>query len=479
MASPYDIKLRIDNIKEQIDALNNAEAVGTNSFSVDGRTYTRQQLTSQVKELNKEVSSLEKVYAPYKAVNDDYQNAIVELNLAKEVAANPITGAPTGMSQAQADAAVAAAQAKVNEKKQKVDSSNKETVTLPKGVKVSTTTPAERQQQAGGQSAMTEAETMAAGAGFQKMGKKPKQPSVPGAPGTGGGGRIGGGPAVPPSKVSNWESKFREMFPGSSWMLDIDRTKYPDVFKIFQDAVTNRAWESEAGSMRFKAQLDNSSFMKELKSTNKVAQIKSLVGDLGFDTLPFNSFVTKAMNFGWDDVTLKQEAYKEVFRKDDAGNYANPTSVTRAKASNDYLRIANIGKAYFNNLSDDTIEKALVGGLTTEDVERQQREVAKTKYSHLGNLIDQGVTLKELSSSFQSQAAQLLERDPNSIDMSTADFEQAFNFGEEGKKRMMTSGEWEIKLRSDPRFNWDKTQNAKQEAMSLATTIAQAFGKVI
>jgi len=280
-------------------------------------------------------------------------------------------------------------------------------------------------------------------------------------------------------RVTDWEPKFREMFPGQTWLLDIDRTKYSDVFKIFQDAVTNRAWESEAATMRFKTQLDNSSFMKELKSTNKVAQIKSLVGDLGFDTLPFTAFVTKAMNFGWDDATLKQEAYKEVFRKDDAGNYVNPQSVTRAKASNDYLRISSIGKAYFNNLSDDTIEKALVGGLTTEDVQRQQREVAKTKYSHLSNLIDQGVTLQELSSSFQKQAAQLLERDPNSIDMSTADFEQAFNFGEEGKKRMMTSGEWEIKLRSDPRFNWDKTQNAKQEAMSIATSIAQAFGKVI
>jgi hypothetical protein len=44
---------------------------------------------------------------------------------------------------------------------------------------------------------------------------------------------------------------------------------------------------------------------------------------------------------------------------------------------------------------------------------------------------------------------------------------------------MMTSGEWEIMLRSDAKYGWDKTNNAKAEARQLATSIAQAFGKVI
>jgi hypothetical protein len=44
---------------------------------------------------------------------------------------------------------------------------------------------------------------------------------------------------------------------------------------------------------------------------------------------------------------------------------------------------------------------------------------------------------------------------------------------------MMSSGEWEIMLRSDKKYGWDKTENAKQEARGLAASIAQAFGKVI
>jgi hypothetical protein len=63
--------------------------------------------------------------------------------------------------------------------------------------------------------------------------------------------------------------------------------------------------------------------------------------------------------------------------------------------------------------------------------------------------------------------------------MSQADFEAAYNYGEPGQKRMMTNGEWEIMLRSNAKFGWDKTNNAKAEARQLATTISQAFGRVI
>jgi hypothetical protein len=276
----------------------------------------------------------------------------------------------------------------------------------------------------------------------------------------------------------DWEPKFREMFPGESWMLDLDRTKYADVFKLFQKSIIEEVYKTPEGQARFKAQLENTSFVKELASTDMVRQVKSLVGDI-FDSTPMNSFLTKAMNMGWKDTTLKQEVYKEAFRKDDTGAYVNPTAINRAKVSNDYLTVAKIGKSYFSTVADDTIQGVLTGGMAQQDVERQQRELAKTKYSHLSNLIEQGFTMEQLSSSFKDQTARILEKDPNAIDMSQSDYEQAFNFGEEGKKRMMSSGEWEIKLRSDPRYNWGSTENAKDEARRLSASISQAFGKVI
>lgn len=289
------------------------------------------------------------------------------------------------------------------------------------------------------------------------------------------------GPTGPKTQKlpDNWEAKFREMFPGQSWWLDIDRAKYPDVVEVLKRGVLNEAWKTPEAQTRFVAEFNNTSFYKELASTGKVRQIKQLIGDAGFDSVPFNDFVTKAMNLGWDNDTLKFEAYKEAFRKDDTGQFVNPTAVTRIKKSNDYLGIANIGKAYFNQVSDDTIQRTLTGEMTTEDVQRQQREVAKARYGHLSPLIDQGLTLDEISGSFKTAAAQLLEVDPNTIDMSNAQYEVALNFGEEGKKRVMTNGEWQKLLRTDARYGWDKTENAKREARELANTISQAFGRII
>jgi hypothetical protein len=337
----------------------------------------------------------------------------------------------------------------------------------------------------GGQSAMSEEQTMQAFAGLTRKprAKDEKKPGVPGggAGGLGGGAGLGGGgdTTLSGGKLpKNWEAKFREMFPQKTWMLDLDRTKYADVFKVFEEGVINEAWLTPEAQQRFSAQLDNTSFIKELASTDMVRQVKGVVGDLGFGE-GFNSFLTKAMNFGWKDETLKQEVYKEAFRKDDQGTFVNPTAVTRVKASNDYLTIKKIGTSFFSNIDDDTIQQSLIGGITNQDIERQQRELAKTKYGHLSNLLDQGFTLEKLTSSFRQQAAQLLEKDVNDIDMSQADYEQVINSGEEGKKRMLTTGEWEIKLRSDPRYNWINTQNAKDEARQVAASISQAFGKVM
>lgn len=274
--------------------------------------------------------------------------------------------------------------------------------------------------------------------------------------------------------------KFKTMFPSSAWIADIDPAKYPDVRGLLERAVTGRYADSEQGLARFKAEWESTDFFTELKTDNQVREIKSLVGDLGFDTVPFNKFLTTSMNMGWKGDTLKAEVYKEVFRRDDATDaFVNPTAVERVKKSNPYLALAKIGKQYFSSVDDRDIQGVLTGEMLTEDVQRKQRELAKTRYGHLANLIDQGFTLDELATPFKNQAAQLLEKTPDDIDMSQAQFEAAYNYGEPGQKRMMTQGEWEIMLRSDAKYGWDKTNNAKAEARQLASSIAQAFGRVI
>ena len=271
-----------------------------------------------------------------------------------------------------------------------------------------------------------------------------------------------------------WEAEFRSIFPAKSWLLDQDRTKYPELFALIQ-----RAHDEKYTPERFAQELPGVDFYRELASSGKVREIKNIVGDLGFDSTDFSKFVTDSINFGWTGETLKAETYKEVFRKNPDGTYANPTSVKRTTSGNDYLGVQLIAKNFFNSAPQSSIESVLTGTITTQDFQRQQREIAKKRYGHLSDLIDQGVTLEDLAGNYRSSAAKLLEVDPNTIDMSQGDYEVALSFGEEGKKRAMTTGEWEKLLRTDARYGWEKTENAKTEARSLANNLAQAFGRII
>lgn len=279
--------------------------------------------------------------------------------------------------------------------------------------------------------------------------------------------------------TTDWEAEFRKYVPSKTWMLDLDRAKYPQLFALLKTAAEQRYYESEKGMQRFSNELDATDFYKELADSSQRRDIKALVGDLGFDSTDFSKFVSDSINFGWEGDILKQKTYEQVFSRNPDGSYTNPLAVTRAKKSNDYLAVQLTAKAYFNNASSAAVERVLTGQITADDYARQQREIAKTRYGHLSELIDQGVTLDDLASNYKSSASKLLEIDPNMVDMSQGDFEIALSYGEEGKKRTMTTGEWEKLLRTDVRYGWEKTNNAKTEARALASNIAQAFGKII
>ena len=320
-------------------------------------------------------------------------------------------------------------------------------------------------------------------AAAEKEKPKAKEKTKDGKGGTGtttpSGGDTTAGGKIKPVDVAAVEAKFREMFPGQAWLWDIDAAKYPKLRKLLTKAVQDKVWESDTGRANFAAQLDGTDFYQDLQQNKTASSIRNLVGDVGFSGETFNKFLVNAANFGWTGDTLKAETYKEAFRRNDTGNFLYQTAVDRIRKSNEYLQVSNIGKVYYGQVADDTIQNVLSGGMTAEDVQRQQRELAKQKYGHLSNLIDQGLTMENIADGFRSRASQLLEKQADSIDMSTSLFEQAFNYGEPGKKRMMTDGEWETLLRTDKRFNWDTTQNAKDEARQLASTIAQAFGRTI
>lgn len=277
-----------------------------------------------------------------------------------------------------------------------------------------------------------------------------------------------------------WETIVMQQFPDYAWLLtDIDREKYADTFTVLQQAIDQEWYASDTGLARFAASISGTSFFRELKENNVAQQITNIVGQTGLSGNSYGRLVGQIINYGLKEDDLRFAVYREVFRRDNSGNYVNPDAIQTVKKSPIYQAYTNMANAYFVKLDDRLIERSLKGRMNFADVENRAKEIAKNRYMHLAPMIDKGMNMNEITQGYRDVAAKVLEMDPNSIDMSQAKYERAYTFDENGTKRMMTSGEWEQTLRMDKQYGWTKTTQAKDEARQLGNTLARAFGRLM
>lgn len=484
MAKINEIQDAIATIEASIDQLQNAEYVSEGTYRVNGETYSLKQLRDQESKLRKQVSSLKKVYEPYTKLLNETKSAEEQLASAQRLLTSPEL-ALSGLTKEQARAEVRKLSSKVTQLKTQTRKA------LDKDYAVST----EVSQISGLEATRLQGPAMGPGPftpeelAQMRAGQETKT-TAGATTGTG----VGGGGGVPltpqerkqqragrqAQRFEKAAAELRKMAPQYAWILDIDQTKYPDVRKLLQRATRDGMFESPEGIQRFIGELNGTSFFTELRDKGTKQKIVNLVGDLGFDDANLGKLLANASNLQWDDETLNLEVYKEAFRRNADGTYVHDQAEKRARKSTDYLRVQNIGTAFFNRLDDATVENVLTGSMIEDDVLRQQRELAKSKYGHLTNLIDQGLTMDAITQSYRDEAARLLERDPNDVNMGEALYQTAYDFTDEsGQKRLMTTGEWVRQIRSDAAYGWDKTENAKQEARQLASSIVQSFGRVM
>lgn len=157
--------------------------------------------------------------------------------------------------------------------------------------------------------------------------------------------------------------------------------------------------------------------------------------------------------------------------------------VDKARISSEATAIKQLAKSYNYAISDAELQAVLTGApmpgtgkpVSQDELLNKMKSSAKGVLPHLSSQIDAGLSLKDISENYKQYAAQILERDPNQIDMFQGPFLDAFGNAEKGQ---MALGDWVAKLKSDPRYGYQNTKAANRDAQSLALTIAKAFGKV-
>ena len=283
--------------------------------------------------------------------------------------------------------------------------------------------------------------------------------------------------AQPGAEDRSWEPIFKQNYPQYNWMFtDLDRTKYSDVFDLFSKAIDPKTGKLVFEDAEFERRWKGTSFYGELETSKKGRELSASIGNFTWGSGQLAKFLTKAIQFGYEGENLKQQAYKDLFTKVD-NKYVNDLAVGEVKASSPYLALKRIGTQYLTSFEDQTVENALTGGISSDDLLRKARVLAGEKYPHLKDAINAGVTLEELAADYKQVAARTLELDPSQIDMGGI-YNVAIKSGEGGKERMLSTSEWETLLRTDSKFKYSFTKQANQDATNIGLSIARAFGKV-
>jgi hypothetical protein len=207
--------------------------------------------------------------------------------------------------------------------------------------------------------------------------------------------------------------------------------------------------------------------------------IREEYGDVQFSETEIQGLARTAARNGLTGVGLRQEVYRTAFRTSESSKA--PMLATQSLTGADADRIQRIGRAYGRRIRDEELKAILTGeplnGLVlTEEGLRQRLQIeARAAFPQLADQIDAGLTLDDIGSRYRSYAADLLERDPNQIDMFSGPYLSAFGDKENGP---MSLSDWTRQVKSDPVFGWQYTKQANEQATDIALSLARAFGKV-
>jgi len=221
---------------------------------------------------------------------------------------------------------------------------------------------------------------------------------------------------------------------------------------------------------------------KENTVKERMKTLSTAYGDLKLTEPQLRSIATTALMRGYTDgsISLSHLIYSETSKTTEG--------MQAVAAGADAGKLLAIAKSYGwkpKNLLD-RIKSTLTGsyGVDAESADKTQSvesftQAAKDQaiglYPHLKAQIQGGSTLDDIFGGYRSLTAQLLELPESAVDVSNPIYAQALGNMEKGQ---MSLADWEIKVKTDPRMGYNKTNQANLDAQTLGLSLSRMFGKV-
>jgi hypothetical protein len=322
----------------------------------------------------------------------------------------------------------------------------------------------------------------------------------------GAGGTIGGGTAETAKfKVGDWQAVLQDQYPGYSkdWIAANATSHFgQDFINLMVEASKPNGkylgLTTEASVNAFKKDLKQTNYWRTTETSakrfdesidvdrqrlinNKKLEIASAYGDVSFDDATLTQLATNAARLGLTGSGLQQAVYSGALKPGAGGS--RTALAGRVLQGADADRIRGIGRGWNTKITDAQVQAILTGQadpstgiVLTEDGLREQLQAKwKGALPHLRDQFDAGLNLDQIGSSYRSYAAQLLETPEDQINMFEGPYLQAFD---NGQGSQLSLSQWVEKVKTDPRFGWQFTKAANQQATDIGLTLARAFGKV-
>jgi len=284
---------------------------------------------------------------------------------------------------------------------------------------------------------------------------------------------------VTPQEVTDYEAKH---YPDMMWakavpdladLLDKAAKGKWDPSKFTAELHATDWWKTNSSTMRKFTQdmaSDPETMKKQIGTNATVVQAYASTMGVNIDDATAQQMGSDWIKFGWDDKAMHSQVLGHASSTDQLGTLGAQETT-----------IHGMGKDWLSPVSNDEAftwaKKIATGDMTMDNVTQALRSRAKGAFPTIADYIDNGGTPASYFHNHVTNAAQLLEVDPSTIDLTDPKYNQIVSFTDPttGKARPMTLSESDRFIKSKDEY-WT-TENSQKEVDHLVSNIGSIMGR--
>jgi hypothetical protein len=328
-----------------------------------------------------------------------------------------------------------------------------------------------------------------------------QQAALSGVPGGVGGAGTPGTPGASTASTVGADAitAVENQYPDLAWMLNV-----PDLGSVIvqmaqtgadETAVTAALqstpwWQTHGDSVRkWIQEVQTDPGQSQADMSAQESSLGATLSQMGFQATgaQLSLLASQSLALGWTDQQIKDNISQNIVT-DSKGNmqfkYAGITTGVGAGGSlqSSVQSIQNEAAKYLVPISNSTAQSfatSLAGGhMTLDGVDAYFQNQAASLYPSIAGAIKSGITPADYVTPYKEVAAQLLGVAPDSIDMTQAKWQRPLSTpGPGGTPTAMSLYDWQQTIMKDPQYGYMNSVNAKDRASSIASGLAQVFGK--